>query len=455
MKRILKSYNIFTAVIALVLILTVICTPIFGLGDLSEYTSVFQRVGLYNMSENTAFIAQNYGIATPDEGGKSVFEMFLILMININKIFSANVFNIHFISIVYCIVFLLGMYFLQKNVRLEKDYLNYAFSAFLTIVFLDLGYVAYFNSFYSEAMIFVLIIAIAATAVSMARKFSCLKLVVFAVIACLLSALRLSAAVVALAAAAVLFVAALNIKGKEKAIGMVLGAVIAVVSVVSMFTAQVPAHDVKLYSHIYGDLAMKSDTALAELGLTETELGMDASIEDMEKAVEGVTYGDVAKYYISNPSVFFDKLKTAVNNSYFLQLEFAEYTEAGAHYGVRENLCLKIWNTLKKRVIPQGIWVMLIFIAAYIVMAIREYIKYKKSEDSIRANTALFALILPVGALAEWVGTVITTGEILISKNMFVFNVYFDLMLVTAIVWAAATLIASQEAIKNKYGVNQ
>ena len=455
MKRFLKSYNIFTIVFAVVLVLTVVCTPVFGLGDLSEYLSVFERVGLYNISEDTFCIAQSYGISNPDNSNKSVFESFLIMLININKIFSADVFNIHLISTLYCIIFLLGIYFLQKNIRLEKDYLNYVFSALLAIVFLDLGYIAYFNSFYSEAMIFVLIIAAASIAVSMARKCSYYKIILYALAVCVLSAMRFSAAVVALAAGVIMFVISLSGDGTKRAVGSAAAIVIAIVSVVSMFTAQVPAREVKLYSHIYNDIATKSDTALSELGLSQTSLDADASTEEMAKAVEGITYGDIAKYYVSNPGMFFEKLKAAANNSYFLQLEFAEYTEAGAYYGFRDMFALKIWNTLKKRILPQGIWVIVIFIAAYIVMAIREHIRYKKENKSVHARISLLAAILPVGALAEWIGTVITTGEILISKNMFVFGIYFDLMLITAVVWVAATLIARQESIKNKYGVNQ
>ena len=45
--------------------------------------------------------------------------------------------------------------------------------------------------------------------------------------------------------------------------------------------------------------------------------------------------------------MFFEKLKSAANNSYFLILDFAQYREVGANYGIRDNLCLKVWNMLK------------------------------------------------------------------------------------------------------------
>lgn len=456
MKNIFKSYNIFTIVFAVFVLLTVIWTPVFGLGDLSEYTATFESVGLYNAGADTYAIAQNYGIAEPDGSTKSVFQLFLMLMIGLNKLlFSKTVFNIHFISVVYSAMFLIGIYFLQKNMNFEKDYLNYAFSALLAIIFLDLGYLAYFNSFYTEALIFVLIIALAALAVSIAGKFSYIKLILFAICACLLSAMRFSAAVVALASAAVLAVIAFTAKGKGRAVSIVLGAVVAVVSVTSMINAQIPARDVKLYNLIYNDFAAESDTAIAEFGLEGKEIGENPTMVEMSAAVEGITYGDVVKFYAANPDRFGANMKSAANNAYFLIQDFASYRESGAYYGLREGTNLKIWNFLKRRVLPQGIWVILAFIVIYAVMAIREFIKYNRDGKSTKAYLALFAVLMPVGALSEMIGTVITTGKILISKNMFVFGIYFDLMIITAVFWVAATLIARQEDIKTKYGVNQ
>ncbi len=455
MKKILKSYNIFTIVCAVFVLLTVICTPIFGVGDMSEYTSTFESVGLYNSHDATWAISQSYGIGEPDGSAKSVFQIFLMGLIGFNKlIFSKTVFNIHFLSVVYSVIFLIGIYFLQKNVNFQKGYLSYAFSALLALVFLDFGYLTYFNSFYTDALIFVLIIALAAVAVAMVNKFSYIKLALYAICACLLSAMRFAEGVAALAAGVALLMLALSFKGKGKAAAIAVAAVISAVSVVAMFNSYVPAAPVKLYNLIYNDFAQDSDTALEYFGLEEAALE-NPTIDQMSEAVKGITYGDVVRYYMDNPAKLGANIKSAANNSYFLIQDYAVYREEGAYYGLREGTSLKIWNTLKKRVLPVGVWVILGFIVIYGAVAIREYLRHKKSGSAAHSGMALFALVLPVGALAELLGTVITTGRILVGRNMFVFGVYFDLMLITALLWAAATLIARQEAIKTKYGVNQ
>lgn len=452
MKNILKSHNIFTLIFAVVVALAVVWTPIFGLGDLSEYTSTFESVGLYNAGNDAFAISQNYGISQPDGSAKTPFQIFLMAIIYLNKLlFSKTVFNIHFLSTVYCLIFLAGAYFLQKNIHFEKNYLNYVFSALFGLVFLDLGYLAYFNSFYTEALMFALIIAMAALATSMAKKFSYFKVIALCVCACLFSGMRVSAAVTTLFIGALLIVFALETK--KKIVTVVAGGVTALVAVVALLNPFVPARDVKLYSLIYNDFAVADGDALEFFGLEEAK-SATPSMAEMSEAVADVTYGDVVRYYVKNPKMFSENIKSASNNSYFLIQEFASYREAGADYGFREQFPLKIWNSLKKH-LPQGWVVILVFLVAYAVVAAREYIKNKEGGRTASANIALFAVALPVGALSELLGVTITTGKILVSKNMFAFGIYFDLMVVTAVVWATATMISRNEHIKSKYGVNQ
>lgn len=455
MKNFLKSYNIFTVLFIAIIVLTVVCTPLFGISDMSEYSAVFKNIGLYNISDNTINVSQSYGIsgvANPT----SLFEMIIVILIGLNKLFlSDSVFNIHFIGCTYSIIFIISLYFLQKNLRFNKDYLNYGFSALLGIIFLDLGYIAYFNSFYSDAMIFVLVIAMTSLAVSVSRKWSYAKIVLFAILACILACMRFSAAVTALVAAIAILAIGFSNKDKSKVVCSILALVVAATSVYSMINPYVSARDVKLYYRVYTDLATTSDTALEELGIADRVVPENPTIDEMSEAVSGLTYGNIGNYYMKNPDKFFKDAKSAVNNSYFLIQDFAPYKETGDYYGIREYTAPKIWNFLKRTVIPKGALPVFAIILAYLSIAIREFFRTKKLGDAMKSRMSLFAIALPVGALAEFVSTVITTGNILISKNMFVFGVYFDLMIITAIMWVACTLIARREAIKEKYGVKQ
>lgn len=455
MKNFLKSYNVFTVLFIAIIVLTIVCTPLFGMSDLSEYTSVFKNIGLYNISDNPINVSECYGISGT-ANPTSLFELIIVLIIGLNKlVLSGSVFNIHFLGCTYSIIFILSLYFLQKNLRFNKDYLNYGFSVLLGIVFLDLGYIAYFNSFYSEAMIFVLVIAMTSLAVSVAHKWSYVKIVLFAFMACVLACMRFSAAVTALVAAAALLVIGFADKGKSRVVCSILAVIVAATSVFSMLNPYTSARDVKLYNRVYKDLATTSDTALSELGIADRTVPENPTVEDMSAAVSGLTYGDICNYYVNHPGKFMDDAESAINNSYFLIQEFAPYKQTGDYYGIREYTAPKIWNFLKKILPPKGALPIFIIIFAYLGIAIREFLRTKKLGDTAKSRMAMFAIILPVGALAEFVSTVITTGTILISKNMFTFGVYFDLMFITAIMWVACTLLARREAIKAKYGVKQ
>lgn len=455
MKNLIKSYNIFTVIIALVLLLVVILPPVYGLGDMSEYMSVFENVGLYNASQDTYCISSTYGIAEDSDGPQSVFERFLCMAIAFNKLlFSKTVFNIHFLSSIYCIIFLLGMYFLQKSVQFDKAWINYAFSALLSVIFLDLGYLAYFNSFYSEALVFALVIALCALMLSLSKRFTYAKIVLAGICLAVFSTLKISTALTVLLVGVFMLWHFAREKGARKAVSVVVSVFVIASSAWSAFNSYIPAGEIKLFNHVYNDIAKTEGADLSGFDLKEIPAG-DLTKEDMEKAVEGITYGDVIRYYASNPSAFVKSLKSAVNNSYFLVLDFASYREAGGYYGIRDMLCLKIWNKLKRTVIPNGLPVMLVFIFAYIAVAIKEYLRHLKSGNGKASGIALFSVALPFGALCEMAGTVLTTGQILISKNMFVFGIYFDMMLVTAVIWGVSTLVSRRDNIKEKYGINQ
>lgn len=452
MKNFLKSYNIFTVIFLLFVVLVIIFPPIYGVGDLAEYTSVFESVGLYNATADTYAITQNYGIAEAGSGSKSFFEMFLMSVIALNKLlFSNSVFNIHFLSGIYSIIFIIGMYYLQKNMQFKTSYLNYAFSALLGIVFLDLGYIAYLNSFYTDAIVLVLTISMMALAISISKNVSLIKLILFTVCTGIIATMRFSFSVMALCIAVILCIMAWSFKSKKRYKLMMCSALIGIVSVASMLNPYIPARDIKLYNLICNDLAVTDENALKYFNVQKVD---NPAISDMSDAVKDVTYGDVVRYYSNNPKQFTDGVKSAINNSYFL-IHSATYFEANANYGIRAFLPLKLWSYLKRTILPQGVWVVLGLMAVYGTVALFEYIKARKNRDKHTMFMSLFALALPIGALAELVGTVITTGKILISKNMIGFGIYFDLIIITAILWGTSTLIDRNKHIKDKYGVNQ
>lgn len=452
MKNFLKSYNIFTVIFILFVVLVIICPPIYGVGDLAEYTSVFESVGLYNATADTYAITQNYGISEAGAGNKSFFEIFLISVIALNKLlFSNNVFNIHFLSGIYSIVFVLGMYYLQKNMQFKTSYLNYVFSLLLGIVFLDLGYIAYLNSFYTDAIVLVLTISMMALAISIAKKVSLVKLILFTICVSIIATLRFSFSVVALCIAGILIIMACGFKSKKRYKLIMCSVVIGIVSVFSMLNPYIPARDIKLYNLICNDLQVTDENALEYFNVQELD---NPTISDMSNAVKDVTYVDVIRYYGENPKIFTDGVKSAVNNSYFL-IHNATYFEANVNYGIRAFAPIKLWSYLKRTILPQGVWVVLGLIIIYGAVALFEYVKARKNKDKQKMFMSLFAVILPIGALAELIGTVITTGKILISKNLIGFGIYFDLIIITAILWGVSTLIDRNKNIKDKYGVNQ
>lgn len=141
--------------------------PVLGMTDTGEYSIILKANGLREIPGNTdyyKYFVTKYPILqyyNADHGlYMSVANLPLQLAILLNKCFySHTVFDIRFLAFVYEILFLAGFYILLKRLLCRLNTKQAYIMMLLTVFFLsDATYIGYFNSFYSEATSFVLII---------------------------------------------------------------------------------------------------------------------------------------------------------------------------------------------------------------------------------------------------------------------------------------------------------
>ena len=169
-----KSYNIFALVMLVIMAVSLLIPPICAVPDAGEYFNTFTRTGFYNTSEHS--ISLSYGLAQPQGENFTFFERFLMGVASVNKLlYSKEVFDIRFLSVIYMLLFLAAAYFFMKNMYTKSNIINYALGAVMVIFFCDLGYIAYFNSFYASALNLVLIFAMLSIAVAMGKRFKMWK----------------------------------------------------------------------------------------------------------------------------------------------------------------------------------------------------------------------------------------------------------------------------------------
>ena len=141
--------------------------PTYGVSDNGIYDGILKSNGLTFLDKGNAYytnfvpqykILQYYN---PNQYYSfSLQNFFIQIAILLNRIFfSKTIFDIRFLAIIYFILYLFGVYILlralTKNVTRRQAYIL----ALLTIFLIgDTNYMVYFNSFYPQALIYILLI---------------------------------------------------------------------------------------------------------------------------------------------------------------------------------------------------------------------------------------------------------------------------------------------------------
>lgn len=460
MRERIKPYQIFWLLAVLLVLYTVILPPVFGLGGGSEQYETLTHVGLFTPDgADASAISGVYGMMDGD-GAQGLYEWFLSALVQVGKLFSA--FPVQLLGGVYAVVFLAALYVLLKHMQTAHMGINVAAGVLMVLIFCDLGYLAYFNSFYRDALSFVLLFALGAAAMSMRQAAKWWKLALFTLLAVAFVFTRKLNFLVGLGLAfSAVWMVRLPHMERLKAVSWVCAAVITVSCVFSFLVTPVPTEQESKFNAVfYGALkGSKNPEADAEA----LKLGEYAGLAGKTAYDEAVTtpdmseysYGTLVSFYLTHPSALLRELNIAADNSYFLTQEYLDYQQSGAEFGAKGHLALKIWSFLKRTVLPKGLWVILLFCAAYLAVCAANVRKYRAAGDGKNVFLAGVLAVLPVAALIELVGTVILTGEAAISRNLFCFGIYFDLMLVSAVIWGIVTILDRRHEIKSKYGVNQ
>lgn len=141
--------------------------PIYGVSDNGIYGGILKSNGLAFLDKGNAYytdfipqykILQYYN---PNQyHAFSLQNLFIQIAILLNRIFfSKTIFDIRFLAIIYFILYLFGVYILlralTKNVTRRQAYILSLLTIFLIG---DTNYMVYFNSFYPQALVYLLLI---------------------------------------------------------------------------------------------------------------------------------------------------------------------------------------------------------------------------------------------------------------------------------------------------------
>lgn len=424
--------------------------PAMGMSDNGDFSRFLTRPGLEHATIDEPFYYFNptYRITTPvqeDDGYRSSTEIFARGARGLSLAFvDKEFFDIRVLGAIYLALFLVAIYLALLATRPMRMRVRAPIALATVFLLADAGYIAYFNTFYSEPTAMVcLLLALGCALLIISRQRNSWVLLVgyFAASAILITAKPMC----------VVFALPLGLFGvylsgrislsRRFVAGIALACALCMLAV--WYEAQSPQwlRRNANYIAIFQDLLPNSKTPeqdLDALGLDffwikytgvgpygDTSPMSSASLRtDFEHRINTVTIG---KFYLERPARLFDLLQRCASHTLITRVNHLGYytKESGKPAKAQP---LGPWSEIRDSVFPKDIWMLGGFIIVGTVISIVGLIR----RTAHRYWYAALGTVVVIGAL-QFVVPVLTVGEPDVERHLFLYSLVFDIILISLV----------------------
>lgn len=445
-----------------VLLITVIAlftAPYVGMADNGDYFRSIYSNGLYfNLpdyeSKYFGYFVKQYGIFQYfNENGATLFSsqsLFIKLAIGLNKLFfSSEVFDIRFQAAIYTTLYVTAIYLLIKAITWGMSRKQGLIIAGIAIfIFGDTGYTAYFNSFYGESVVMIMMIFMFASWLLLYRKQynDYAMLALFVISTLILTTSKQQNAPVGMIIA-VLAVSLLWIR-KDQIFRILTMGALALMLFTGIFTYLTISNEFvninQYHAMTRGVLKGSPDpeAALKSLGIDEQYAILKNSIYYDKYVTVDVNspileenfysrYGFVSilKYYLTNPDQLGSILNVAAQSAFTIKpAAMGNYEESvGKPFGAQSHFFTG-YSQLKQKLAPGTFGFIFLWMVLVIGLYMPSFIAAIKSRN-FRGIQRMVLIVATIGVgLSGIFVSIIGAGDADISKHEFLFTLSFDLV---------------------------
>jgi hypothetical protein len=468
MKRFLKAEFVFPCLIFIFLSYILLIDPIIGRQNNGDFGRTMFISGLTNISDRYAdiydgFIHSKYLINPflylipwgPDwTCGVIIIKISIVLNLISH---SFKYFDIRFLAFLYIIIFSFSVYLILKHVHLSgSKVFKWLSGGIMALLFTDIGYVSYFNSFFGEAASYVFLFLFIGSAMFLVEKEEPTKWnIMFFMITSILF-LTAKSQNTPLIVFVILFYLRLLFMYKETILRRTI-VWFTIVSILITGLAFVSIGHVTTicnkYQTVFTGILKDSPTPRKDLQY----LGLDKSfaqlagtnfftqglpIDPMDKSLEKDLYSKISSikvlnFYITHPQRLYSKLMVVSQNAFvFYRINEGNYQKG--EYGNSNKIynTFNTWLSNKYQHIFQNLYLVIGFTVLYFLILLF----YHFNEKSIRkkAYIEIFILIGLFGA-SQYILPIIGSGEADLAKHLFFLNLCYDMMFAASFVWIIET----------------
>jgi hypothetical protein len=447
----------FIASLAVVLILTFALIILsIGMADNGDFFRVLTANDLYSFEQdggiqhfgyfdNEYGIRQYYNDATA--GGITTSQnLFIKAAVAIDTFFTHDyVFDVRYLAGLQILCLALGVFLFVDYLTFNKKAVaGYLIAALVVLVFADLAYGAYFNSFYQEATVYIsfMICISSALLLGQRRKYNpYFLLVLFALSALLLIfAKQQNAPLGVVLAVLCIFIAFRTQLKRFRTTALIIAGALAVSGIAVYVLIPQKFVDINKYQTMTRGTMLSAEDpeeALKQFlinrqyallnGTTTFDRYPEIKYDDETMTTnfyDKFSYLDVAMFYLKNPDQLYTMMDYASRNLYLTRPEMiGNYEmEAGMEYGAKTGFFV-FYSTLKQNITPKTIGFLIMWCLGAILLGLRN-----------RYQMLVIILCILIG-LSQIIVSIVGDGDADFAKHVFLYTLMFDYINVIGMSW--------------------
>lgn len=439
--------------------------PVIGLEDNGDFLRVTATVGLTDLHSDKSYqdkhigfahILYAYGDIRP--GGYVSTQFIPVLVAKaVGWVLPGPHFDIRVLGVIYASGLLTSFYLVVRYFGMRTWWANAIMVFLLLFVFVDVGYVAYFNSFYGEPMTYVSLMLMIAIVLKLSRaeETNYRWAILFMVVAILTTGSKTQAAPVAVACLLIAFrlfrlgdsVRIFDVDQWKQTIKRWTIALLAFSFIFYLASPSLIDRINQYQAVFYGILkdSPNPEQDLRSMGFNPewaVNAGTDfftpyAPIPQQDprfaEFYKKVGFSKIIGFYLTHPTRFWSKLEAAADQAWTIRPYYlGNYEEAEGKPSGAISSTFSTWSDWKNHYHPDGfVWILLLY-GCYGGGLAWEYRRARKSSELLVPD--IFAVVAMIGAIS-FVVAFIGSGEADFAKHLFLFTVCLDVMLISGVLW--------------------
>lgn len=452
-------------IIVLIIMLTfivyqVLCYPVVGLANNGDFWRFMLPEGLEYITTDDdekyfKYINIKFSIIDNPKEIINFFSsevVFVKVALVLNRLISKDgLFDLRLIGLVHAIAFLLVTWIVLISTRDMKKNIRYCLVVLIIFIFSDVAYVSYFNSLYCEPASLIYLFAIVGLVIliSKYREFNFWLLLCYFVACLLFTSAKAQNAVfgIFLALFMVLMIKFMVCNKWQIRLSIVFAILLFLFSCwVYSYTPKF-MKEANIYSAVFYEILRNSpnpELDLIDLGIDKKFVSLAGTnafspnapiLEDnfKEYFFTKIGYGNIGKFYLSNPDRLLDLLNRGATYAFYLRpIHLGNFDKSVGLPPTAKSQAFSEWSFLKAHFPFKKLWFIITFMSLEVIIALIIYLRLNKMHLKILPVSYIFLIFM---TLTQFIIVLIGEGELDIIKHLFLFNTMSDLCLIINVVY--------------------